>query len=48
MNEMDIFVELIDDKEADRILKYFGETPLGTRQNKAQNSSGSIRVIKNR
>ncbi|MBD7985950.1 hypothetical protein H9649_15365 [Sporosarcina sp. Sa2YVA2] len=35
MNEMEIFVELIDDKEADRILKHFGETPLGTRQNKA-------------
>jgi hypothetical protein len=35
MKEMEIFLELIDEKEANRILKYFNETPTGTRKTKA-------------
>ncbi|WP_153721817.1 hypothetical protein [Sporosarcina cascadiensis] len=35
MSEMDIFVELINDQEADRILKFYGETLVGTRNKKA-------------
>jgi hypothetical protein len=35
MNEIEIFLKLIDENEADRILKYFNETPIGTRKTKA-------------
>lgn len=35
MKEMEIFVDLLDDNEANRILKHFGETPLGTRHKRA-------------
>lgn len=32
---MDIFVELLDDEEANRVMNYFQEQPLGTRKNTA-------------
>ncbi|HJV17658.1 MAG TPA: hypothetical protein VJ546_09810 [Bacillales bacterium] len=46
MKEMELFVEMLDDKEANKILTFFNESPPGTRKNNATLEQKKIHLKK--
>jgi hypothetical protein len=46
MNEMELFIEMLDEQEVDRVLKFFKENPQGTRKSNASLEQKKMHIKK--